>query len=82
MVNENELAPDTSAQIFWLKNRKPELFRDQAFKQLNEAQAEKVAEEVRKSKAEADIMEAKAKLLTDVDSQDRTVIVDDVPEDD
>lgn len=82
MVNENELAPDTSAQIFWLKNRKPELFRDQAFKQLNEAQAEKVAEEVRKSKAEADIMEAKAKLLTDAGAQDRTVIVDDVPEDD
>ncbi|GEK38888.1 transposase [Lacticaseibacillus casei] len=82
MVNENELAPDTSAQIFWLKNRKPELFRDQAFKQLNEAQAKKAAEEVRKSKAEADIMEAKAKLLTDAGAQDRTVIVDDVPEDD
>ena len=36
----------------------------------------------RKTSAEADIMEAKAKLLADADSQDRTVIVDDVPEDD
>lgn len=36
----------------------------------------------RKSKAEADIMVAKAKLLTDAGAQDRTVIVDDVPEDD
>ncbi|AHJ33679.1 terminase small subunit [Lacticaseibacillus paracasei] len=43
---------------------------------------EKTKADVRKSKAEADIMEAKAKLLTDADSQDRTVIVDDVPEDD
>ena len=43
---------------------------------------EKAKADVRKSKAEADIMEAKAKLLTDTDSQDRTVIVDDVPEDD
>ena len=43
---------------------------------------EKTKADVRKSKAEADIMEAKAKLLTDTDSQDRAVIVDDVPEDD
>ncbi|WP_195340874.1 terminase small subunit [Lacticaseibacillus paracasei] len=43
---------------------------------------EKTKADVRKSKAEADIMEAKAKLLADADSQDRTVIVDDVPEDD
>ena len=39
-------------------------------------------DKARKMKAEADIIEAKAKLLTDADSQDRTVIVDDVPEDD
>jgi phage terminase small subunit len=43
---------------------------------------EKTKADVRKSKAEADIMEAKAKLLTDAGAQDRTVIVDDVPEDD
>lgn len=39
-------------------------------------------QQLRKLTAEADIVEAKAKLLTDADSQDRTVIVDDVPEDD
>lgn len=37
-------------------------------------------QQLRKLTAEADIMEAKAKLLTDADSQDRTVIVDDVPD--
>ena len=36
----------------------------------------------RKVSAEADIVEAKSKLLTDAGAQDRTVIVDDVPEDD
>ena len=39
-------------------------------------------QQLRKLTAEADIVESKAKLLTDADSQDRTVIVDDVPEDD
>lgn len=43
---------------------------------------EKTKADVRKSEAEAAIVEAKAKLLTDTDSQDRTVIVDDVPKDD
>lgn len=51
-------------------------------KELEDQQVAKTKADVRKSKAEADIMEAKAKLLTDADSQDRTVIVDDVPEDD
>lgn len=37
-------------------------------------------QQLRKLTAEADIVEAKAKLLTDADSQDRTVIVDDVPD--
>lgn len=72
LVNENELAPDTSAQIFWLKNRKPELFRDQAFKGLNEAQA-------RKAKAEAEIAEAKAKDIQQAANAGGAIIVDDVP---
>lgn len=37
-------------------------------------------QQLRKLTAEADIVEAKAKLLTDADSQERTVIVDDVPD--
>ena len=60
IVNENELAPDTSAAIFWLKNRKPENYRDHSFQELNTAQAEKARADVRKSNAEADIAEAKA----------------------
>jgi hypothetical protein len=72
LVNENELAPDTSAQIFWLKNRKPELFRDQAFKGLNEAQARKAA-------AEADIAEAKANDIKQAANEGGAMIVDDVP---
>ncbi|MDM7531980.1 terminase small subunit [Lacticaseibacillus paracasei] len=51
-------------------------------KELEDQQVAKTKADVRKSEAEADIMEAKGKLLTDADSQDRTVIVDDVPEDD
>lgn len=51
-------------------------------KELEDQQVAKTKADVRKSEAEADIMEAKVKLLTDADSQDRTVIVDDVPEDD
>lgn len=27
-ITEKEVAPDTTAQIFWLKNRKPEVWRD------------------------------------------------------
>ena len=71
---------NVQAMTFWLRNRMPEYFRDNSYKELNEAQAAKAKEDARKAKAEADIMEAKAKLLTDADSQDRTVIVDDVPE--
>lgn len=37
-----EVAPDTSAIIFWLKNRLPEKYRDQVFRKLNMANAENV----------------------------------------
>ena len=37
-----EIAPDTSAAIFWLKNRLPEKYRDQVFRKLNLANAENV----------------------------------------
>lgn len=52
---ETEIAPDTSAAIFWLKNRLPEKYRDQTFRKLNEAEA-------RKAQAEAIIAEAQAEL--------------------
>lgn len=62
-VSENELAPDVSAAIFWLKNRKPEVYRDQSFKELNESQAKKADADTRKAAAEADIAEAKARIM-------------------
>lgn len=75
MVNQNELAPDVSAQIFWLKNRKPDVYRDQSFKALNEAQA-------RKATAEADIKEAEANEIRDgVESKSEVTVVDDIPTD-
>lgn len=47
-----EVAPDTSAIIFWLKNRLPEKYRDQTFRRLNKAQADKTEAEVKRIKAE------------------------------
>lgn len=67
-----EVDPNISAMIFWLKNRRPDVYRDQTFKKLNEAQA-------RKAIAEANISEKQLKALEDADNPDnRTVIVDDI----
>lgn len=53
----HEIPPDTSAAIFWLKNRLPKKYRDQTFRRLNEAQAEKTEAEVKRIKAEAKHLE-------------------------
>ena len=67
-----EVDPNVSSMIFWLKNRKPDVYRDQTFKKLNEANA-------RKAIAEAGISEAQLKSLQEEDNPDnRTVIVDDI----
>ena len=67
-----EVDPNISAMIFWLKARRPDVFRDQTFKKLNEANA-------RKAIAEAGISEAQLKSLKEEDDPDnRTVIVDDI----
>lgn len=67
-----EVDPNVSAMIFWLKARRPDVFRDQTFKKLNEANA-------RKAIAEAGISEAQLKSLKEEDDPDnRTVIVDDI----
>lgn len=47
-----EVAPDTSAIIFWLKNRLPEKYRDQVFRKLNMANARKINAEIERIKAE------------------------------
>lgn len=33
-TTKKQMAPDTTAQIFWLKNRQPELWRDKQFNEL------------------------------------------------
>lgn len=67
-----EVDPNVSSMIFWLKNRKPDVYRDQTFKKLNEANA-------RKAIAEANISEKQLKALEEEDDPDnRTVIVDDI----
>lgn len=67
-----EVDPNISSMIFWLKNRRPEKYRDQTFKKLNEAQA-------RKAIAEANISEKQLKALEDADNPDNaTVVVDDI----
>jgi len=47
-----EIPPDTSAIIFWLKNRLPEKYRDQTFRRLNKAQADKTEAEIERINAE------------------------------
>lgn len=67
-----EVDPNVSSMIFWLKNRKPDVYRDQTFKKLNEAQA-------RKAIAEANISEKQLKALEEADNPDNaTVVVDDI----
>ena len=67
-----EVDPNISAMIFWLKNRRPDVYRDQTFKKLNEAQA-------RKAIAEANISEKQLKALEEADNPDNaTVVVDDI----
>lgn len=67
-----EVDPNVSSMIFWLKNRKPDVYRDQTFKKLNEANA-------RKAIAEANISEKQLKALEEADNPDnRTIIVDDI----
>ena len=67
-----EVDPNVSAAIFWLKNRRPDKFRDQTFQKLNEANA-------RKAIADAGISEAQLKALKeDDDPSNHTVIVDDI----
>jgi hypothetical protein len=69
-----EVDPNTSAIIFWLKNRRPDVYRDQTFKKLNEANA-------RKTLAEAQLSEAQLKALEESDDpSNKTIIVDDIKE--
>ena len=69
-----EVDPNASAIIFWLKNRRPDVYRDQTFQKLNEANA-------RKTLAEAQLSEAQLKALEENDDpSNKTIIVDDIKE--
>lgn len=69
-----EVDPNTSAIIFWLKNRRPDIYRDQTFQKLNEANA-------RKTLAEAQLSEAQLKAIEESDDpSNKTIIVDDIKE--
>lgn len=69
-----EVDPNTSAIIFWLKNRRPDVYRDQIFQKLNEANA-------RKTLAEAQLSEAQLKAIEESDDpSNKTIIVDDIRE--
>lgn len=54
-VVEKEVAPDTTAQIFWLKNRKPEDWRDKRV--IDDSSAEKSAELIQNMQTIADILQ-------------------------
>lgn len=56
VVNVKQVGPNTSAIMFWLKNRRPELYRDQNVRKLNEANVER-------AKAEAEMAKAKAEEI-------------------
>lgn len=63
-----EVPPDTSAIIFWLKNRLPEKYRDQVFRKLNMANAENV-------KLDQELKRLKIKSLKD-NGQDMELLLD------
>ena len=50
---EKEMPPDTTAQIYWLKNRKPRYWRDRVDFETNKEQLTKVEELLSKIKDEA-----------------------------
>nr|DAO41509.1 MAG TPA: terminase small subunit [Caudoviricetes sp.] len=74
-----EIPPDTSAIIFWLKNRLPEKYRDQVFRKLNMANAEnvKLDQELKRLKIKsirdngADVEELVTKLIDNIAKEDK-----------
>lgn len=68
----HEVGPNPTAIMFWLKARRPDIYRDQSFARLNEANA-------KKTEIEARIAETQLKQMQDADNPDnQTIIVDDV----
>lgn len=66
---EREVPPNVSALIFFLKNRRPDLYRDQGQADLAAAQVEKTKADARRANAEADIAELKRRLMSGDDAE-------------
>lgn len=69
VINVHEVGPNTSAIIFWLKNRRPDLYRDQNIRKLNEVNIDK-------AKAEARMAEAKADEITKITNSSMDIFKD------
>ncbi len=54
-VTKKQVAPDTTAQIYWLKNRKPEEWRDKRV--VDDSSSEKSAELIQNMQTIADILQ-------------------------
>ena len=74
------LSGNTTAMIFWLKNNYREKYSDSQKTPLEE---QLTKEQIRRAKADADIAEAKADILTgSAGSNESTIIIDDIGDDD
>ena len=73
-ITRKEVPPDVTAQIFWLKNRKPEQWRDKRYsediqKMFNEktsAETTKLLIEIEKTKAEIDKLKGLGEEIEDL----------------
>lgn len=63
-VEEEEIVGDVKAMEFWLRNRKPEQFRDKAFNRLNNAQADKMKAEIKRNEAQTEYLNKKTAALS------------------
>lgn len=73
IVTENEVPPDTTAIVFWLKNRRPDKWRKMApaFERKTEAEARKLEVEIEKLQLEIEALKTQ-----DITAEDAIYIID------
>lgn len=73
IVTENEVPPDTTAIVFWLKNRRPDKWRKMApaFERKTEAEARKLEAEIEKLQLEIEALKTQ-----DITADDAIYIID------
>lgn len=76
-IVEKEVIPDTTAQIFWLKNRKPEQWRDKRV--VDDSGSDKAEQLVQNMQTIADILQHPAdnRSIDDFEAQDDEEVQDD-----